>query len=354
MAEAQDQGTSPAPETGVTDNSGSLSGDQLFNELLKREQPAEVEVEEAEVPESETVEVPESEEITEDKGEEVQPEETEDEPETPEPEDESSLTDDEGEEESEQRVPYKRLSKEVARRKDLEERLKKAQDRIANLEQAPQEQAPQQTASNVLPDINDPVALQKLEGDTRAAIDYLEEALLDDPNAVTDDGESAYKIQGEFYTPKDLRRMLLNARKRLDREIPTKKQFIQQRANIEAQARETFTWMADRNSQEYQTYKGILSGVQGLESYVGAPALAAAAVEGMRVAYERRTGVAKKTVKRETPPPVSTAESAPRVRVKDPAAERRRVAQASESKLTSKGSLSGADLQRVFELRQRR
>lgn len=354
MAETQDTGGSPAQETGVAESSGSISGDQLFNELLKREQTPEAEVEEAEVPESEPETAPEEVETTEDDGEEAQPEETEDEPEAPEPEDESSFSEDEGKEEEEQRVPYKRLSKEVARRKDLEERLKKAQERIANLEQSPREQAQQPPTGDVLPDVNDPVALQKVEGDTRAAIDYLEEALLDEPNAVTDDGESAYKIQGELYTPKDLRRMLLSARKKLDREIPAKKQFIQQRASIEAQARETFPWMADRDSQEYQTYRSILGSVQGLSSYVGAPALAAAAVEGMRVAYERRTGAAKKVAKKETPPPVSTAESAPRVRVKDPAAERRRAVQASEKNITSKGSLSGADLQKVFELRQRR
>ena len=142
--------------------------------------------------------------------------------------------------------------------------------------------------------------------------------------------------------------MLRNAKKRLEQEIPQKRQYFAVRQNVDTNARQSFPWLNDRNSQEYQTFNGILQQVPGLRNHPAATALAAAAVEGMKVAYDRQNPKVAVKPRKEAPPPVSSSESAPRGRVKDTAQERKRIRQASEAKVYSKGSLSTADLERVF------
>lgn len=347
MEKTEAKGDLPAQETGMGESSSGLSGDQLFQEFLKRgqvEEPEVVEVPEKEVeePEEAAVEVPEDEPAGEEATEE-QPEETEAEPEEADHEEDGSLTDDD-----EQRVPYKRLSKEVARRKDLEERLKKSQARLAELEasaERPVESGPQQPVA--LAEVQTPEQLAQIESGTREAVDFLEDKLIDGPDAVNDDGEPAYRVQGEQYSEKDLRRMLKNARRRLEREVPQRRQYIEAKRNVEVAARNDFTWLSDRNSQEYQAYSSIMRGIPALSVYPGATALVAAAVEGMKVVHGRKTAQ-KPKVKASTPPPMTTTESAPRLRVKDTAAERKRARLSSESKILSKGNLSGSDLESVF------
>lgn len=352
MEQNTDKGISPAPETGVEEVHGGLTGDQVFSQLLERESAKAPPEEQAGEPQQETEPDQPDSTSTEEVGAESdeQPEETgaEDEEEA-QPEEESSLTDDDGEEE--QRVPYKRLSKEVARRKALEERLKAAQQRLAEVEASAQQRAeppPPAPSGDILRDVQDPDALVRLEEETRQAVDFLEERLIDDPDSVGENGEPAYKIQNEVYSPKDLKLMLRNARKRLEREIPQKRQYFQQKASVETQARQTFPWLNDTTTTEYQAYAGILQQVPGLRNHPAATALAAAAVEGMKVAYERQNKKSAPKPRKEAPPPVTTTESAPRARVKDTAQERAKNRQASESKIISKGNLSGTDLERVF------
>ena len=351
MEQTKDMGDSPAPETGVEEASSGLVGDQIYQAFLEKDKVEAPEPEEKPEVKAEAEQEPDipEQESTEDEDSNQQPDETEAEEEESEPEDESSL------QEEEQRVPYKRLSKEVARRKDLEERLKKAQSRIAEIEAGANQQ--QETVQApmpgvTLPEVKDPQALARLEGETRTAIDFLEDKLIDDPDAVDENGDPAYKIQGELYSPKDVKKIVRNLRKKVERDIPEKRQFFTQVANVEAQTKQTFPWLSDTASEDYRVYRSILDGVPGLSQYVGKHALAAAAVEGMKVAFARQQEKPK-PVKKETPPTISMTESAPRVRVKDPAGERRKARQSSEAKIMSKGHLSGRDLEQVFLSRQK-
>ena len=350
MENTTDTGVSPAQETGVEEISGGLAGDQVFRKFLEQEaaqvEEAAPEVEEVvedqvEEPEPEP-EVPEQ-ESTEEEVSDQQPEEDEAEEEEADPEEESSLQD----EEKEQRVPLKRLNKEVARRKALEERLEKARARVAELESAPPAPPPQ-PSGDALQDVLDPAALAKLEADTRMLVDQLEEKLIDDPDTVDDDGNQAYKIGGELWTRRDLARIARKNRQKLERDIPQKRQYFQQTAQVEAQARQQFQWLNDTTSEEYQTFRGMDVNIPQLRGYPGKTSLLALAIEGMKAIHARQQPQVKKAAKKETPPPVSRSESAPRTRVKDTASERRRARVASESKTFSKGNLSSADVTNVF------
>ena len=361
MTQIQDEGGSPTPNTtsGVAaEADGALRGNQLFQALLAREESRVEEVKEEEevveeVPIEQPVEVPPKEEETE-----AEPDDGEDQPEEeestqPEEEEVLSHTPDEVEKEEEpQRVPLKRLNKEVARRKDLEERLKRAQARLAEKDATPPQ--PVTTPVDTIPEVDTPQALARLEEETEDAVDYLEDRLNDQPDSVDDEGREVYTLEGQGqYTRKQMGGMLINARRKLRREIPQKRQFLQQAHTRREQAHERHPWLEDNTSDEYQTFQAIQSSRPWINKNDPAgDLLIAAAVEGLKVINGRghAKAPAKSVAKKKAiAPPVDTTSAAPK-RVATGGRRAKRLA--SEQKILAKGKLEGKDLRQVFLQRE--
>ncbi|RLA51429.1 MAG: hypothetical protein DRQ98_11535 [Gammaproteobacteria bacterium] len=359
MATNQDEGGSPTQQTGVAEVSGPLKGDQSYQILLDREmarEPEEV-VEEVEpvveVPNELPVDVP-----TEDEESQAEPaEEVEEEPpeevEEPQPEEEEVLSKSADEE---PRIPQKRLNKEVARRKDLEERLQRSQARNAELEATAKTEPTSQpsTLQDTMPDVTSLPALNKAQEEAEDAIDYIEGLMDGQPDAVNDAGDDVYTVDGGAqYTRKDLGGMRTNARRKLRREIPQKRNFLNQRVTAQQQATERHEWLADNTSNDYHQYQAIAASRPWiLNSDPAGPLLIGAMVEGLKV-MRQRTKDAKKptpTRKKEVAPHVDTTSAAPkRVVGKD---GRRRKREARESKMFSKGKLESTDVKNFFLQRE--
>ena len=356
MAE-KDQGGSPPDSTGVTEEKGPIKGSQMFEILLAREEARAAEEAEPEAPpveEPEETEIPpegDAPEAEPDVTEEDQPEEVE-EDQPPEDEDALSQTD---EDEDPPRIPLKRLNREVARRKDLEERLKRTQERLAQAEAAreqPAQQQPLDAPTDRFPEVTTAEALLKLERDSEDAVDYLESKMNRQPDSVNDDGVEVYSVDGgQQYTREEMGDMLINARRRLRREIPEKRKFLNQAREISEQATKLHSWMGDRTSPEYHQYQAIHQSRPWIAKNDPAGALlVAAVVEGLKVIRERQTPTkAKPPARREVAPSVDTTSSVPKRVTPKSRADRSKVR---EREIMSKGALSGSDLRDIFLQRE--
>jgi len=359
MAKNQDTGDSSAQQTGVEEVTGPLKGDQSYQILLDREiarMPDEAEAEEApeEVSDDIPVEVPTEDEDTQaepaEEVEEEQPEEVED----TQPEEEEVLS--KPAEEEPPRIPQKRLNKEVARRKDLEERLQRAQARNAQLEAAAKAEPSQPTTTiqDNMPDVATPQGLAKIEEEAEDAVDYLEGRMNRQPDAVNDSGEDVYTVSGGAqYTREDLGDMLINARRKLRRDIPQKRKFLAQATAAHQQAVERHPWLLEGTSADYHQYQAIKASRPWImQNDPAGEMMIGAIVEGLKVMRARSESAAKPvtTKKKEVAPRIDTASASPkRVIGKD---GRRHKREASEGKMFSKGKLDSRDLQNFFLKRE--
>lgn len=165
----------------------------------------------------------------------------------------------------------KRIGKEVGRRKALEEQLAKLQGTqpvppqpLQSPFQQPvpqqaqpiqQVQAPIQVPVSIpLPGIDTVQALQAKQHEARLVRQNVEDAIALGPNA---DGK--FTVNGQEYSRQDVIDIRRGATDMLENQIPQKYQFIQTRQQALATAVQTFPWMSNSQSPEYQQASALIN-----------------------------------------------------------------------------------------------
>lgn len=289
---AETNGTPSAPEQAAEKKSGNVSGTQVEQLLLKREvaalqaagsaanvvqAPAKSEPKETAVSTAPSEETPKADQP--EAAQEVSGAET---PAAHEPDEVLSHLSPEQRE----RID-KRIAKEVAKRKDLEGEVA----RLRGLVQSgtAQAQPAVATAPVIEPSPDDPLAgildINKVIEHKKGVEDakYWAQSQLD---IIEETGLKEIQADGKTFTRADLKAVVRNSDRALTKFIPERAAFIQQRAQFDRQVAETFPWVSDRASPEYQAYQQIL-GDKDMAKRPNAAYLAAVFVEGQKVLANR-------------------------------------------------------------------
>ena len=262
-----DAGTSPAP-TKAAGKSDNVSGSQVEQMLLKREAEAAKEPKsadtivqaeaKADAKEIATITAPDAEtpDTSKPAKEDAKAKESE---KTTEPEADSDEVLSHKLSPEIQANIDKRIGKEVAKTKALQEEITrlKAMINVAPQPSQTQTQAPiiVPTSDNPLADITDPAALAKQQQDAKEAKRWAQE-MLD-----RDDIDKGVAVGDKTYTKAQLKQAVRNAERMIEDLIPARAQYLQQRQQADKATVETFgalEWFQDRTSEGYQAYQQIL------------------------------------------------------------------------------------------------
>lgn len=259
----------PAAETQQSSDEGkgnNISAEQLAQRFLQKAQPQEVEAApEAEAAPADSPEAtvsetaadtdqtpePEAEAVTEEVSK------TEDEAAPEEGEDDDVLSQESALDPKLQAKIDKRIGKEVAKRKTLEQEVAKRDAQIEELKKLAEKEpevrevvAP--TAENPLANIESIEGLQQAFEQAKKAVLDLED-MLDSPEI-----ETGVTVGEQTYTKQDIKQALRNAKRHLAEHIPQRAQFLQARESTRAQLHADFPALKDKNSADYQVFQKTL------------------------------------------------------------------------------------------------
>lgn len=260
----------------------------------------------------------------------------------------------------------KRLGKEIAKTKALKEQF---ESKLAALEarvnaQAPAPEVPQVTAQPVsggtpLAHINDPAALAKMKTDAMDAIDFVE-TTLETPQAwqtktdidprTQEEVHTKYVLIGnQAYTEADLRASRRQAKATLERHIPERAAFLQQRQNARQQAYQKFPFLTDKTSPDYQMAQAAWRENTWLHGLLNADEIIATQIEG-RKAIAAREAAAKAPAAPAKPKIIAAKPSNDQAAVSSngsvarlPGAGPKAAATALRAKLDAKGAITADD-----------
>jgi hypothetical protein len=168
----------------------------------------------------------------------------------------------------------KRIDKEVAKRGSLERELAALKAQVAqNAVPPPPVVSP--TPDNPLANVVDVEGLKK---EREAAFETKEwaEMQLDREDI---DWTKGLQYGDRVYSKQELKLVVRNAARRIDREIPERAQFLTERTKWQAEASQKFTWLNEPTSKEFGVYQQMLRDPD-IAKKPNAPWLAAAAVYG--------------------------------------------------------------------------
>lgn len=223
----------------------------------------------------------------------------------------------------------KRLGKEVAKRKALEERLEALESGDTP------EKAAHHPQSGPLDQIEDTAELERQEQMAEDVLTHVEdqlETLIYEPDKV----EGWLKNNGvelPDYDPETMRKHLSTLRKSarsVIREAPKRREALRETDAWHSQAKQRFKWLTDAESRESHTYQQLLTRYPNIRRLGNDwPVLVGVAVEGLKVIEARElaakaTSQGSKSVERRTPPKQPRASAPPARRKVDPHAEARK------------------------------
>jgi len=348
----------------ITQGEGNLSMAEFADQLLKRkEQPEEAQpepTEEIEEPADETAEPTDVLTENTESAEEEQVEEDESSP-PAEPSDVLSKfnidLDNLSEEESRDLAKalnasaVKRFGRLTAQKKAL---LAENAELQAQAEQAQQTQSaelPEFLKDNALHNINDAQSLHKEVEQLTALVEWADENLDNEVEYDDDGNEYVAKDGDKVYSKSDLRRIKGNANKILRKDVKARQEWIQHRANADQQAKETFEFLGDENSEDYQQFMQLKSdrSLQPILNYLPNSNFALGLiVEGIKAVKARDAQRAAPTPKPKAPTASTEAGTA---RPKTPQANAQKALQAAKAKFDRTGSM--ADYQAYLKLKNK-
>lgn len=356
MSDTTEAASQPDPKAGqISDGKGSnnITQASLKAFLTPKEQAApETEAEAADAPkaveagEPENTPQTEQPESTEEPAEEQATEESPEQPEVEKSEDEESSFKDEKLSPEIQAKINKRIGKEVAKKKALEERLTALEAELAQAREAKPEEAPAPvlaaTPDNPLADVSDLQTLQAKHKEAKDVFRQVSELLEDNPNA------EEIEVDGQMVSRKALREAKRNAQRVVEDFIPQRAQFLQERQKYETAAKAKFSWLNDKNSPDYHLAQQIRKATPWIDNLPNAPLALAVHVLGIRALekMEAESAAPKKTEAPKAKAPASQAASvaaAAKPRVANDTAQKRQVAQEIESIKSSKHNLTQKD-----------
>ena len=238
----------------------------------------------------------------------------------------------------------KRIGKEVAKRKALEEQINAIKSEFEALKAAKEEEvstpppapvAP--TPDNPLANVNDIDGLRS-EHQTAKEIIRLVEDTLD-----SDDKTEVFNYQGKDYTRKELKQIRRNAERTINDYIPQRAQFLQQRDAYTQKAIEVFPWAKDKSSKEYKQAVQLMRQDPRLGSSVDGIYSAGVYLKGLQ-AIEAEKTAKPKTLAKAPSSQLASPVAATKARVTDAEGEQKRRDTDVANFKASKRNLSGNDV----------
>ena len=168
----------------------------------------------------------------------------------------------------------KRIDKEVAKRGALERELAALKAQVSQAA-VPPPPVVTPTPDNPLANVVDAEGLNK---EREAAFETKEwaEMQLDRDDI---DWSNGLQYGDRVYSKQELKLVVRNAARRIEREIPQRAQFLSERTKWQAEATQKFPWLNDPTSKEFGVYQQMLRDPD-IAKKPNAPWLAAAAVYG--------------------------------------------------------------------------
>lgn len=255
------------------------------------------------------------EEVVKPTAEEVAPPEKDEEVETPDKdsEEESEETEAEEEAETEEKPEAKkgqewpdsakaRVAEETAKRKErtierdkaIARAQKAEEENLALKEQLQGATRPVPTPQNPYSDVYDETSIRKAEREAEKIIEFCEthrEGAYDIAVGKNEDGTP----KKEDFTPEQITKMKLTAERALRRDIPERRQYLSERARMDAAAVEAYPDYKDENSELVKFAGQTLRNIPQLEQLIGPEVLAwiGHAYRGREVFLEEQKGKGK-------------------------------------------------------------
>ena len=248
----------------------------------------------------------------------------------------------------------KRIGKEVAKRKTLEDQLAVQREELEKLKAAvaqPQE-APSQAAPTVI-DPSQPLShvgtVEALNAEHKQAKEVIRaaEAMLDE----FDSGTDSVDYQGTSYTKAQVKQILRNAKVTIEDLIPQRYQFLQGRDGWRAKAFEEFPFLKDRTTKEYQMVEQARRNYPIIANLPDADYVLGLAVEGIKAVEARKAAAAKTAPKPAAKAPasqVATSATSSRSRVADDTVQRQQVGREVAAIKSQKRNLSTNDVTSIL------
>ena len=224
----------------------------------------------------------------------------------------------------------------------------------AQAEQAQQTQSaelPEFLKDNALHNINDMQSLQKEVENLNRLVEWADENLDNEVQYDDDGNEYVAKDGDKAYSKSDLRRIKGNANKFVRKDVKARQEWIQHRANADQQALETFEFLGDENSEDYQQFMELKSdrSLQPILNYIPNSNFALGLiVEGIKAVKARD---AQKAAPKSKPKAPTASTEAGTARPKTPQANAQKALQAAKAKFDKSGTM--ADYQAYLKLKNK-
>ena len=187
----------------------------------------------------------------------------------------------------------KRVAKEVAKRKVLESQLNELKLSVqAQAQQPPPVQAPiipLPEGAPVLANIDDANGLNTLRSQALEAKDWAQTQL--------DEGSGDVQMGDKTLSERDLKAIVRNANKTLERDIPSRAQFLAQRQQVQQNAFKEFPFLNDRSSPDYVAAQSAYQAMPWLKNLPNADWIIGVQIEGLKALQAKKQIAEKKAPK---------------------------------------------------------
>ena len=244
----------------------------------------------------------------------------------------------------------KRFGKLTAQKKAL---LAENQELQAQVEQAPvPTEQPAFLKDNALHNVNDVNALAKEVENLNTLMEWADEGMENEIEYDDAGNEYVVKDGDKTYTKADLKRIKANAKKILRKDAPARQKWIQERQQSDQQAVQTFEFLSDGESEDYQLfmqvkqsplYKPLVDHLPNSNFALGLM------VEGLKAVKAKQANAGQpKKLKKPTAPVASAEAGASKPRTEG--SKQKKAIQAAHAKFEKSGNI--ADYQNYIKLKR--
>ena len=244
----------------------------------------------------------------------------------------------------------KRFGKLTAQKKAL---LAENQELQQQVEQAPvPTEQPAFLKDNALHNVNDVNALTKEVENLNTLMEWADEGMENEIEYDDAGNEYVVKDGDKTYTKADLKRIKANAKKILRKDAPARQKWIQERQQSDQQAVQTFEFLSDGESEDYQLfmqvkqsplYKPLVDHLPNSNFALGLM------VEGLKAVKAKQANAGQpKKLKKPTAPVASAEAGASKPRTEG--SKQKKAIQAAHAKFEKSGNI--ADYQNYIKLKR--
>ena len=244
----------------------------------------------------------------------------------------------------------KRFGKLTAQKKAL---LAENQNLQAQVQQAPvPTEQPAFLKDNALHNVNDINALSKEVENLNTLMEWADEGMENEVEYDDAGNEYVVKDGDKTYTKADLKRIKANAKKILRKDAPARQKWIQERQQSDQQAVQTFEFLSDGESEDYQLfmqvkqsplYKPLVDHLPNSNFALGLM------VEGLKAVKAKQANAGQpKKLKKPTAPVASAEAGASKPRTEG--SKQKKAIQAAHAKFEKSGNI--ADYQNYIKLKR--